>query len=164
MHRVLFAAIALFPGSSALFPILLADEPAKEVAQPSLADDAFLAKCTKILSYGDTINFQKPSKSDAVIALGLLGDERAVPVLIDHLENEENKQLRLQIVKALGWIGSATAVPALESALKDSYPFVRQQAAMALKAITGKDYDFDRTGLPDLKKLRETIRSQATQP
>ena len=65
--------------------------------------------------------------------------------------------VRMQIVKALGWIGSTNAVPGLESALKDKYPFVRQQAATALKDITGKDYEYDKTGLPDLKRMQEAM-------
>ena len=49
-------------------------------------------------------------------ALGLLGDERAVPVLAEHLANEKDPNLRFQITKALGWIKSPKAVPALEKA------------------------------------------------
>lgn len=118
-------------------------------AQAVNSNDVLLAKCTKLLNYGEQQHFHKPSKLDAVSALGLLGDERAVPVLIDHLENEENNNLRLQIVKTLGWIGSTNAMPALEKALQDKYPFVRQQAATVLKEITGKDYEYDKTGVPD---------------
>jgi hypothetical protein len=82
----------------------------------------------------------EPAKGNAVAALGLLGDERAVPVLVEHLENEKDANLRFQIVKALGWLKSPKAVPALEKALKDPDEHVRNGAAMALKGITGKDY------------------------
>ena len=86
-------------------------------------NDALLAKCTKLLNYGDQFHIYKPSKLDAVSTLGILGDERAVPVLVEHHQNEDNNNLRLQIVKALGWIGGTNAVPALESALHDSTHF-----------------------------------------
>ena len=103
----------------------------------------------------------EPSKVDAVHAMGLLGDERAVPLLIEHLENEANDHLRLQIVRALGWVGSATAVPALEKALLDKYPFVRQQSAGSLKKITGKDYEFDKTGLLSRERTKEFLERLA---
>ena len=114
-----------------------------------------LERISRVLKFGPIDGHSEPSKVDAAHALGLLGDPRAIPLLVEHLENESNNNLRLQIVRALGWIGTADAVPALEKALKDQYPFTRQQAAVALKKITGKDFDFDRSGLPDPAKLRE---------
>ena len=71
----------------------------QQQAQAASNDDALLAKCTKILNYGEQQQLYKPSKLDAVSTLGLLGDERAVPILVEHLENEENDNLRLQITK-----------------------------------------------------------------
>jgi hypothetical protein len=129
----------------------------EQSASMSGGSDALLAKCAKILKYGDQLSQTKPDKVDAVHALGLLGDERAVPILVEHLENEANDNLRLQIVRALGWIGSSNSVPALEVALKDKYPWVRQRAATALKQITGKEYEYDKTGLPDVYRFRKAL-------
>src|SRR2546422_9679982 len=81
--------------------------------QPS-ASDAVLAKCGKILRFGQVNEFYEPSKQDAALALGLLGDDRAVQILVEHLGNEPDGNLRLQIVRALGWIRSPKAAPALE--------------------------------------------------
>ncbi|MFT3783401.1 MAG: HEAT repeat domain-containing protein [Nibricoccus sp.] len=118
--------------------------------KPGEDRDALLARLTKMLNYGSELGSgRKPTKAEAAIALGLLGDERAIPVLADHLANEENNQLRVQITRALGWIGGPKAAPPLETALKDNYPYVRKQAAEALKTITGNDYDYDKTGLRD---------------
>jgi HEAT repeat protein len=114
-------------------------------------------RSSRILKFGAIDGVNDPTKVDAVHALGLLGDPRAIPLLVEHLENESNDHLRLQIVRALGWIGSDIAVPALEKALKDKYPFVRQQSAVALKKITGKEFEFDKTGLPDPAKMRELL-------
>jgi hypothetical protein len=122
--------------------------------EPSTGGDV-VAKCTKILTYGAVHDYFKPTKKDAVITLGIVGDERAVPTLIAHLENEDNAELRKEIVRALGLIRSVKAVPALEAALKDKYPHTRRHAAYALKEITGKDYEYDKSGLPDLSKIRE---------
>ncbi|MFT3870093.1 MAG: HEAT repeat domain-containing protein [Nibricoccus sp.] len=105
--------------------------------------DAVIEKCTLILTYGTTNSFDGPSKAEAAITLGLLGNERAVPVLADHLLNEENQNLRLQIVRALGWINSRTGVLALESALNDPYVHVRNNAAKVLQQITGKSYGYN---------------------
>lgn len=138
-------------------------EVPKETLATAATEDreALLARLTKLLNYGSEISLAKPTKTDAVIALGLIGDERSVPLLIDHLQNEENKNLRLQIVRVLGWIGSDKAVPALEQALQDKYPLLRKQAAEVLKQITGREYEYDKTGLPDYNKLREMIRASA---
>jgi len=123
------------------------------------AQDAVLPfeRSSRILKFGALHGNSEPTKVEAVHALGLLGDPRAIPLLVEHLEGEANDNLRLQIVRALGWIGSDAAVPALEKSLKDKYPFVRQQSAAALKKITGKEFEFDRTGLPDPAKLRESL-------
>jgi HEAT repeats len=102
--------------------------------------DRYFAKCVKILRFGTINEYYIPTKNDAIVALGLFGEERAIPVLVEHLENEENDQLRLQIVRSLGWIKSPKSVPALEKALKDKYVHVREIAKAALKEITGKDY------------------------
>lgn len=105
--------------------------------------DAIIEKCTLILTYGSINNYDSPSKADAAVTLGLLGDERAVSLLADHLINEEDQHLRLQIVRALGWINSRTGVLALEQALTDPYVHVRNNAAKVLQQITGKNYGYN---------------------
>lgn len=145
-HRVTlftFLGAALLCGSA---PRLRAEEAAS----------AF-DRSARILKFGAVHGESAPTKVDAVHALGLLGDPRAIPLLVEHLENEETDHLRLEIVRALGWIGGDAVVPALEKSLKDKYPYVRKQSAVALKKITGKDYAFDKTGLPDPAKLREIL-------
>lgn len=123
-------------------------------AKPAEDRDALLARLTKVLKYGSqVIGYKKPGKVDGVLALGLIGDERSVPVLVEHLQNEDNDHLRLQIVRALGWIGSGKAVPALEQALQDKYPHVRRQAAEVLNELTGRSYDYDKTDLPVLNEF-----------
>ena len=116
-----------------------------------------LERCSRVLKFGEVQGSGAPTKVEAVHALGLLGDPRAIPLLVEHLENEANDHLRLQIVRALGWIGSDAVIPALVKSLKDQYPYVRQQSAAALKKITGKEFEFDKTGLLDPAKLREML-------
>jgi len=118
---------------------------AQEKKQDTPADK-LLEKCIDIVKNAPPVTpHDKPSKNDAIAALGLLGDERAVPVLVEHLEKETNDLVRLKIVRALGWIKSAKAVPALEKTHKnDRFEFCRIAAAEALKQITGKDYSDDK--------------------
>jgi HEAT repeat protein len=124
---------------------LLASSATADEKNAETPSDKLFAKCVKILKYGSVNEFYKPAKADAVTALGILGEERAVPVLVEHLQNEEDGDLRYRIVKALGWIKSPKAVPALEKALKeDKYIHARTAAAEALKEITGKDYEPDK--------------------
>ena len=110
-----------------------ADE--KPPAGPADAFDRMVA----VLKYGQLNSFSKPAKEDAAVALGLLGDERAVPVLVEHLASEEDDHLRFEIAKALGWLRSPKAVAGLEKALKDPDEHVRDAAATALKEIAKKD-------------------------
>lgn len=132
---------------------------ASEVPAANSTNDALFTKCTEIIKYGERINLAKPTKADAIVTLGMLGDERAIPLLIEYYDHEDNNNMRHQLVKALSWIGGSKVVPTLEKALRDKYPFTRKQAAVGLKEITGKDYEFDTTGLPDLAKMRAAIES-----
>lgn len=152
--------------------------PAPEPAAAKRVEDidALFARLTKLLNYGSDMGMAKPSKNDAIIALGVIGDERAVPVLAEHLANNENKFLRLRIVRALGWIGGQQAISALGNALKDEYPLVRKQAADVLQQLTGRSYEYDKTGVPevaaqiateapssnDTRRLDEVAREVAT--
>jgi hypothetical protein len=112
---------------------------AEDSKKEPVRKDAF-TRCTKILKYGALNEYVEPSKDDAVVAMGLLGDERAIPLLVEQLANTDNDNLRFKIVKSLAWLKSAKAVTALEGALKDPNVHVRNGAAYALKAITGKTY------------------------
>lgn len=160
-----FLVAACFAGVSGHY--LLAEPEikvsAQTMARAAESREALLERLTKILNYGSDLGLSKPGKVDAAIALGLLGDERAIPALAAHLTNAENRALRTQIVRALGWIGGPQAVPPLEQTLRDADPFLRKRAADALKAVTGRDYEYDKTGLPDVNKLRDLMRQSATE-
>ena len=130
---------------------------AEEPKNPAPGKDTFAA-CVKVLNYGQENDYYDPSRTDAVHALGLLGDERAVPILAEHLANEKNDHLRFQIVRALGWLNSRKAVPSLEKALKDRDMHVRNGAAMALKQITGKDYKPEQGPLGQQPRLADLLK------
>jgi arylsulfatase A-like enzyme len=70
-----------------------------------------------------------------IIKLGALRDPRAVPALLAHLPEVQNRR---EMVEALGAIGDRRAVPALiERLKKDEYVPVRAVAAAALARIGG---------------------------
>jgi arylsulfatase A-like enzyme len=68
-----------------------------------------------------------------ILQIGKLRDRRAVPALLEHLPEVQNRR---EMVDALGDIGDPAAIPALLSRLKsDEYVPVRAQAARALAKI-----------------------------
>jgi HEAT repeat protein len=68
-----------------------------------------------------------------IIQLGKLKDKRAVPALLKHLPEVQNRR---EMVDALGDIGDPAAVPALIERLQhDEYVPVRAQAARALAKV-----------------------------
>ncbi|MBE0415655.1 MAG: HEAT repeat domain-containing protein [Dehalococcoidia bacterium] len=75
-------------------------------------------------------------RSAAADALGMIGDEAAVPALIDALKDEFSV-VRTDAAFALGRLGAA-AVPALIEALKEEEERMRAEAAFALGEI-GRD-------------------------
>lgn len=97
-------------------------------------------KCRKIILFGEVNQVFDPAIADAIVALGLLGDERSVELIGEVLANHQNDDVRHKCARALGWIRSAKAIPCLEAALGDRYVFVKEAAALSLKLITGKDH------------------------
>ncbi|HLK88390.1 MAG TPA: sulfatase-like hydrolase/transferase [Polyangia bacterium] len=66
-------------------------------------------------------------------ALGKLGDRRAVPLLLQHLPEVQNRR---EMVVALGVMGDPAAIdPLLENLLHDAYVPVRAEAARALAKL-----------------------------
>ena len=72
-----------------------------------------------------------------IVTLGKLGDRRAVPLLLAHLPEVQNRR---EMVEALGALGDPAAVPALVECLQhDAYVPVRAAAATALAQIGKND-------------------------
>lgn len=159
MKTSLHLSLSRWSAFAALLALCVTHLPSSLGAEATPDRAAVIARCVKILSYGDTHGLAKPTKVDAVIALGLLGDETVVPVLVDHLKNEPDDNLRMQIVRALSWIGGTTVVSALEEALHDKYLHTRSRAAAALKDLTGKEYAYDHTGEEAMKRTLEDFRA-----
>ncbi|MEM4390105.1 MAG: HEAT repeat domain-containing protein [Candidatus Micrarchaeia archaeon] len=84
-------------------------------------------------------------RADVARALGMIGDERAVPALIECL-NDGNREVRGNATEALGYIRDRRSVPALIEKLSDENARVRFSAALSLGRIG------DARALPALRK------------
>ncbi|HSY40540.1 MAG TPA: HEAT repeat domain-containing protein, partial [Polyangia bacterium] len=95
-----------------------------------------------------------------IVTLGKLGDRRAVPILLAHLSEVQNRR---EMVEALGALGDPAAVPALVECLQhDAYVPVRAAAATALAQIgRGKS---DRAASRRLIAVLTDVGRQETEP
>jgi len=103
-----------------------------------------------------------PSKyvrEKAVIALGQIGDKKAVPVLVEALEKDEAEEVRVTIAGVLGHLRDKIAVPALIKTLEDPSPTARMKSAISLGLIG------DPQAIPSLYKVlkdpHELVRKYA---
>ena len=89
----------------------------------------------KTMQYGD-----EREREEAVIALGMIGDKKAVFPLCEYLENTNDRNMRMVIIRALGRIQSPEATPVLIKVLEtDDYEYSRLEAASALGEIADSD-------------------------
>ena len=113
-----------------------------ELADPTTEPDL-------IRVFHDETNHEE-IRRDAAIALGKLGTDEAISVLIGKLEtlqaSKASKDFRIDITKALGTAKNPKAVSVLETVLKDQDADIHFHAAEALFQITGKGYGYNRVG------------------
>ncbi|MEG3435998.1 HEAT repeat domain-containing protein [Pannus brasiliensis CCIBt3594] len=74
-------------------------------------------------------------RAKAAEALGKIGAHRVADTLISHLQQENDSDVRLSIIRALGNIGTESAIPALASCLSDANSDIRVNVAEALGKI-----------------------------
>jgi HEAT repeat protein len=76
------------------------------------------------------------SRRDGAKTLGQLGDARAVPALVDRLQNDNDKDVRQAAAWALGEIGDPRAASSLEYASRSDWrQDVRTEAAHAIARL-----------------------------
>jgi arylsulfatase A-like enzyme/HEAT repeat protein len=76
-----------------------------------------------------------------VLTLGNLGDRRAVPILLQHLPEVQNRR---EMVEALGLLADPAAIgPLVENLGHDAYVPVRAEAARSLAKIVARGLDVD---------------------
>ena len=79
---------------------------------------------------------------NAVEALGETRDPRAADYVVEAL-GDQDLFVRMAAARALGELNNLDSVPALIGALEDAEPSVREVAVLALRTITGQEFDFD---------------------
>lgn len=103
-----------------------------------------------------------PAQNKAALALGEIGDPRAVGPLIQALK-DENDFVRLEAAEALGKIKDARAVKPLTQALKDEYEWVRFRATVALGKIGSKAEEAVPALAKALKDEYDFVREEAAE-
>ena len=74
-------------------------------------------------------------RSAALLALAELGDRRAVPEIVERLASDDSAMVREAAAQALGRLGGAEAMKALEAALSDPKAKVRKSASASLEQL-----------------------------
>jgi len=87
-------------------------------------------------------------RTAAAEALGFLRAYSAEEALIERL-GDESRDVRRQAAMALAWCGGRKAVGPLLGALDDRDWFVRQAAHVSLTNLTGMEFSFHATALPE---------------
>jgi len=119
-------------------PVVVASPPATVLPQPvALA-------MQRLQSHHDN------SRRDGCLTLGRLGDDRAVPALIDRLKNDPSREVRAAAATAIGAIGDPNSAVVLERAIVyDKKQDVRDAAAAALARIQhSRDFAAQSAGVP----------------
>ena len=102
------------------------------IASPDVRDDRFIRDMIRV--YGDVKGDDPKVRRYLTLALGRLGDVRAIPPLINALQDPD-AETRLYSVWALGNITAPETVPVLLDALADADEGVRKMAAHVLGTI-----------------------------
>jgi len=87
-----------------------------------------------IAAYRNAQNGDVRVRRFLAVAIGRIGDKRAVPALVEGLEDSDLEN-QIYTLSALGFIGDNSAVPGVVKQLKHPDPSVRKVAAYVLGAI-----------------------------
>jgi len=101
-------------------------------------------------------------------ALGKRGDVAGVPVLAKVIKTEQDFDVRMAAVQALGTINSPDAVTALTAALEDRDPAMQFAGVQAMKKVSGKNYgdhvdlwlQYAKGGTPEVPAAKEISVAQ----
>ncbi len=113
-----------------------AREVTPEVRAPAPTEPAWRVFVADLKSANSGVRWQ------AVQSLGGSRDPAVAEVLAPMLQDADIF-VRMATARVLGDLGARSAIPALIDALEDSEASVREAADVALRAITGQDFQFD---------------------
>ena len=129
--------------------------PGDAVDAPADAGESLEDKETK--AHIEKLASEDPGKRySAVIALGRYSGDRVVTALEGMLapDSDPEDYVRVAVIQTLRKLGSATSIPHIIGALRDTDYFVRVAARGALRSITGTKMDFDPDGPPSDREGR----------
>ena len=116
---------------------------AAAIALGEIGDAGAVPALSQVIA-GDSSKKQKSKSAEdefvvrsAVRSLGQIGSRQAVPVLIGALQNESNSiDTRREAATALGLLGDASALPALNTAFQaNTDPYLSEAARAAIREI-----------------------------
>ncbi len=96
----------------------------------------------------------RPVRESAALALGSIGDPRAVRALCETLTSDDSAMVRASAADSLGEIGDQAARDPLVAALGDRRLLVRRSAVLAI-ALTGSNRDAEQS----LRQMRKRLRN-----
>ncbi len=136
VRRLAVAAVARF-GSGALEPlaVLAAGDPDEHVRAEAVEVSGALGESAYAVAWGAREDSSARVVEAAVTALGEIGDETAVPWLIETVTLHDEAIVREAAVAALGAIGDERALPTLLEAARSGKPQIRRRAIVALTAF-----------------------------
>ncbi len=127
-------SLAVVPGQVSAQP-----EPTNAGAdEVGPASSEGLARLVDALQTGSSFRV----RATAAVALGRMGDARALPVLADALRGDESYAVRAAAAAALGRLGDIAALQPLFGALHDTDPYVRTEATEALSRFRAPEHLF----------------------
>ncbi len=119
-------------------PVVVYQPPQRYVPAPpqqTVVVDPVASAAERLQSHHDN------SRRDGAITLGRLGDPRAVPALMDRLENDDEKEVRMAAAWALAEIGDPRAGASLQkAALFDKREEVREVASRSYARLPRESY------------------------
>ena len=89
-------------------------------------------------------------RGNAALALGRLGEPRAIPHLVELVRDDPEPKVRMFAAHALGQVQAKDAETVLVEALNDPAPIVRMGAAEGLGSIRARE------AVPHLRKVLDT--------
>jgi HEAT repeat protein len=138
MSRVLIIAVC------AMLAVAASDLVAAEPAKAATTIDELFERGSRIVQDEGKRQRGEPTKLEGMLLLGMLGDERGAPLLINAFQKETEPKARAEALRALGWLRSPKAGPIFAAALKDEKDKkIRSQAAAGLGRLGEARYASD---------------------
>lgn len=101
----------------------------------------------------DAQKYSEPDRRRAIEALGIIGDQSAIPAVLEAYEKASSRELKLLSIMSLGWLKAKNAVPMLLKLAKDEKTPVMAWREAAVQAL---GYIGDKSAVEELKKFMAT--------